>query len=261
MPSNSDPAAGQNGQQWHPGSYAKNGGFVAQLGLPVVALLDPRDGEDILDLGCGDGVLTETLSAAGANVVGVDASSELVGAALAKGVDARRGNGENLEFDHEFDAVFSNAALHWMLDPDAVVAGVARALRPGGRFVGEFGGFGNCEIIIAALHDELARLGHDAGAADPWYFPTPAEYQTVLETAGFSVSTTVLIDRPTPLPGSLADWLDTFAGSFLSLADPGQRGQLVEDVCVRAAGKLCDKDGIWTLDYVRLRFAAYLPRG
>ena len=127
--------------------------------MPVVDLLAPRPGERILDLGCGDGALTEKLAAAGCDVVGADASAELVKAARARGLDARLMNGEALDFDGEFDAVFSNAALHWMLRPDAVIDGVYRALKPGGRFVGEFGGAGNVATIASALEAALDRRG------------------------------------------------------------------------------------------------------
>src|SRR5512142_2028530 len=138
-------------QTWDPERYARNARFVADLGMPVVELLAPKSGERILDLGCGDGALTEKLVAMGCTVVGVDGSAEQVAAARARGLDCHVMDGEQLTFNNEFDAVFSNAALHWMKRADAVIAGVWRALKPGGRFVAECGGHGNIKAIETAL--------------------------------------------------------------------------------------------------------------
>ncbi|MGH7789991.1 MAG: class I SAM-dependent methyltransferase, partial [Candidatus Binatia bacterium] len=146
-------------QSWDPERYARNARFVAELGAPVVELLAPRAGERVLDLGCGDGALTERLVALGCAVVGVDASPEQIAAARARGLDAHVVPGEGLAFAAEFDAVFSNAALHWMKNADVVIDGVWRALRPGGRFVGECGGAGCVAQIVAALAAALARRG------------------------------------------------------------------------------------------------------
>ncbi len=147
----------------------------------MLELLDPKPGERILDLGCGDGVLTEKIVAAGAAVVGVDASAEMIDAARRRGLDARVGDGAQLGFAREFDAVFSNAALHWMKrDPDAVIAGVARALKPGGRFAGELGGHGCVAAITVALFAVLARRGASGSLESPWYFPTVADYRARL---------------------------------------------------------------------------------
>jgi len=141
--------------KWSPADYAANAAFVPALGAPVLELLDPQPGERILDLGCGDGVLTEKIVAAGAVVIGVDASAAMIEAAQARGLDAHVVDGQALEFDSEFDAVFSNAALHWMLDSVAVANGVYRALRPGGRFVGEMVGEGNIATLRAGIRAEL----------------------------------------------------------------------------------------------------------
>ncbi len=175
------------GQSWDPDLYARNARFVSDLGMPVVALLDPRPGERILDLGCGDGVLTEKLAAFGCEVVGVDASQAQVEAARARGLDARVLDGEALPFEAEFDAVFSNAALHWMKNPGAVVEGVRRALRAGGRFVAECGGRGNVSRIRAAISEMLRRRGRDAETVNPWYFPSAEEYRRLLEAHGFEL--------------------------------------------------------------------------
>ena len=160
-------------QRWDPNRYATSARFVAELGEPLIGLLAPKPGERILDLGCGDGALTEKIVATGATVVGVDASAEMVVAARARGLDARVMDGQSLGFDHEFDAVLSNAALHWMRQPDAVLKGVRRALKPGGRLVAEFGGAGNVASVAEALIEALGRRGIDGRALVPWYYPTP----------------------------------------------------------------------------------------
>ena len=220
-------------------------------------LLAPVAGERILDLGCGDGALTEALVARGCAVVGVDASAAQVEAARRRGLDARVMDGQRLAFDAEFDAVFSNAALHWMTNPERVIAGVWRALRPSGRFVGELGGRGCVARIVAALRAALARQGVDESRIQPWYFPGDDEYRARLEAHGFTVRSSALIPRPTSLPGDLADWLETFAESFLTAAR--DRGALLEAVRAELRPHLCDAEGRWMADYVRLRFAAVKP--
>jgi SAM-dependent methyltransferase len=246
-------------QTWDPEGYARNASFVPELGAPVVERLAPRPGERILDLGCGDGVLTERLIALGATVVGIDGSPEQVAAARARGIDARVGDGERLEFDEEFDAAFSNAALHWMRRPDDVIAGVWRALRAGGRFVGEMGGKGCVARIRHALVAALSRRGVDGEAADPWYFPDAEEYRARLERGGFEVRSIRLFPRPTPLPGDVEGWLETFARSFLAVVPDGERPAVIAEVRDALRDTLRDADGTWNADYVRLRFEAYKP--
>jgi SAM-dependent methyltransferase len=247
------PAAGQ---VWDPRAYARNGGFVSELGAPVLDWLAPRAGERVLDLGCGDGVLTAQIVAAGCRVLGADASAEFVAAARERGLEVDLVDGQALNYREEFDAVFSNAALHWMRrDPDAVLAGVARALKPGGRFVAEMGGAGNVASIRAAVYDALSRRGIDAVGADPWYFPTAAEYQARLEAAGLTVVRIQSFARPTPLPGDVAGWLRTFAQAFLECVPPGERAAVVAEV-QEALRPGLGASGVWIADYVRLRFVA-----
>ena len=246
-------------QHWDPARYQRNAGFVAALGQPVVELLAPRPDERILDLGCGDGTLTAVL-AQRARVTAVDASPEQVAAARARGLDAHVADGMRLGYAVEFDAVFSNAALHWMRDPDAVIDGVWRALKPGGRFVAECGGAGNVAAVLDALHAVMARHGIDGHAVSPWYFPSVDEYRARLERRGFVVASIDLIPRPTPLPGRLADWLDTFAESFLAAVPAEERGAVKDEVEAMLRATLCDARGAWTVDYVRLRFAAVKSR-
>lgn len=249
------------GQDWQPERCAANARFVADLGLPVLEWLDPRPGERILDLGCGDGALTEKLARTGCTVIGVDAAAAMVAAARERGLDARCMDGQALPFVQEFDAVFSNAALHWMkADPAAVVAGVARALRPGGRFVAEMGGAGNVAAITVALMAVLGRHGLDGTAALPWYFPTPEAYGQLLESHGFAVHRIELIPRPTPLPVGMASWLDTFAEPFLKLLPEAERASAKAEVVALLRPVLCHDADQWVADYVRLRFCATLAQ-
>ncbi|WP_245585084.1 class I SAM-dependent methyltransferase [Solimonas flava] len=249
------------GQAWDAGAYARNGRFVADLAADLVDWLAPSPGERVLDLGCGDGALTEQLVERGATVVGADASPELVAAARARGLDARVLDGQALPFDAEFDAVFSNAALHWMKrDPDAVLAGVARALKPGGRFVAEMGAAGNVAAIRGAVHEAMARRGLDATAADPWFFPTLADYRRRLQAAGFEVAGIETFARPTLLPGDIRGWLQTFAQAFLAAVPEAGRAALVDEVRSALAPRLANAAGQWTADYVRLRFIATKKR-
>lgn len=246
---------------WDPQAYATHAAFVPALGSAALDLLAPHAGERILDLGCGDGVLTERLVAAGAEVVGVDADPAMVAAAVEKGLDARVGDGRRLAFGPEFDAVFSNAALHWMGEPAPVVAGVFRALRPGGRFAGEFGGHGNIAAIRVAVRAVLAARGYRVPAQEDNYYPTAEAYRAALEAAGFVVATCAIIPRPTPLASGMGAWLQTFRGGFIDAAGvpPEKRGQVIEDTRALLRPVLADAAGNWIADYVRLRFAAHKP--
>ncbi len=248
-----------NAQSWDPERYARNARFVSDLGAPVVELLAPRSGESILDLGCGDGALTKKLADLGCRVVGVDGSTAQVEAARALGLDARVMNGEQLEFDGEFDAVFSNAALHWMKRADEVIGGVWRALRSGGRFVAECGGHGCVATIVAALDRALGERGVDSRTLNPWYFPTAEDYAARLRARGFVVRSIALFPRPTPLPGDVTGWLETFAESFTRPLPVSARRPFLEEVQDLLRPDLCDGAGRWTADYVRLRFAADKP--
>ncbi len=245
-------------QRWDPERYRRNAAFVPAYGAPLIAFLAPKAGERVLDLGCGEGALTVKLAEC-ASVVGVDASPAQVEAARARGLDARVMDAAALAFDREFDAVFSNAALHWVKDLDAVFAGVHRALKPGGRFACEMGGEGNVATVRAALDRALRRRGIDPGAADPWRFLGEDEARMLLARAGFALPSMTLFARPTDLPGSLADWLDTFAGSFLSRLPEAEHGPLKDEITEYLKGRLSDSAGRWTVDYVRLRFLAVKP--
>src|SRR3954471_11535448 len=218
-------------QEWNSARYDKNARFVSDLGEPLVDLLNPQSGERILDLACGDGVLTEKIIARGAELVGVDGSADMVAAARQRGIDARVADAYQLDFAPEFDAVFSNAALHWMKrDPDAVIQGVRRALKPEGRFVAEMGGHGNVAAITIALCATLENYGvENSAAVIPWYFPSSEEHRQRLERAGFNVEYIELIPRPTPLPTGMRGWLETFAIPFTSSVPEDKRAAFLDD--------------------------------
>jgi trans-aconitate methyltransferase len=243
-------------QTWDPQTYAKNARFVSDLGAPVVDLLSPQPGERILDLGCGDGVLTKKIADLGCKVIAVDASAPQVEAARRLGLEAYVMNGEALPFREEFDAVFSNAALHWIKQADTMIEGVYRSLRRGGRFVAECGGYGCVEKIRAALVQALDRRSIDGESRVPWYFPTPGDYATRLERAGFRVNSIALIPRPTPLPGDIVDYLETFGQSFLAALSDDARAEYLREVRAVLEPQLVDSAGVWVADYVRLRFSA-----
>ena len=240
--------------RWTSDTYCANAAYVPALGGAVLELLNPKTGERILDVGCGEGSLTQKILAAGATVVGIDASAEMVGAAAARGIDARVIDAERLPFEREFDAVFSNAALHWVRDHDAMLAGVHRALKPGGRFVAEFGGHGNIAAIQVAIRSVLANHGWATNVHR--YYATPAEYSARLEAHGFTVAHIDLIPRPTPLPTGMRGWLETFERATLDRMPPAQREAFLQEVEDLLREEVCDAYGNWTAHYVRLRFLA-----
>jgi trans-aconitate methyltransferase len=250
--------AGIAQQSWKAERYAEAGAFVPVLGMPVVELLDPRPGERILDLGCGDGTLTRQIAERGAAVVGVDASADFVAAASRAGIDARLGDATSLTFDREFDAVFSNAVLHWVRDADAALSSIFRALRPGGRFVAEFGGHGCIAAIVLAVTVVLQRRGHVLQS--PWYFPTAEEYAAKLTAHGFEIDSVELYPRLTPLPTGIRGWLATFAGPMIDVLPEGERAAAIDEVEGLLRPVLCDTAGRWTADYVRLRCVARRTR-
>ena len=245
-------------QSWDAAAYDKNARFVSDLGAEILSWLDPKPGERILDLGCGDGALTLKLIEAGAKVVGVDTSESLLAAARARGIDARLMDGQALQFAAEFDAVFSNAALHWMPRAEDVVRGVAKALERGGRFVAEFGGHMNIAAIVTALRAVALRRGLDPALAAGWFYPTPDEYRALLERHGLRVERILLAPRPTPLPTGMRGWLLTFRKPYFDAMPEPEREVVLAELEDLLAPALRDRAGNWTADYVRLRVRAQL---
>lgn len=254
--------------RWSAADYAQNAGFVPALGAAALALLDPKPGEFVIDIGCGDGVLTEQIARAGARVIGLDASPEMVEAARARGVDAFVADCQTLDLDRQverfgqFDAAFSNAALHWMLDPAAVARGVFKLLRSGGRFVGEMGGEGNLAILRRGLRDELTERGYSLPAEDPQWYASPADFEAVYRAAGFSGIETELVARPTPLPAGIGGWIKTFRRGLLDIAGvpAEEREEIAASVEHRLSPELRQSDGTFIADYVRLRFRMHKPQ-
>jgi SAM-dependent methyltransferase len=245
-------------QSWDPQAYGNNGAFVHQMAGGVVEWLAAQPAEDILDLGCGDGQLTARIAAVGAQVRAVDASREMVAAARTRQIDAVEASAESLPFaDASFDAVFSNAALHWVRNQDAMLAEVRRILKPGGRFVAEMGGQGNIAAIRVALLAVLARYGCSDREAGVNYFPTQESYTRRLERHGLRVERMQLLSRPTPLPESgMSGWLRTFRRGVLEGLPAELREKVVEETAALLAPALRDEEGNWVADYVRLRFIA-----
>lgn len=249
--------------RWSAADYAKNASFVPRLGDAVLNLLNPQPAELILDVGCGDGVLTERIVEAGARVIGLDSSEGMVEAARARGIDAFVADAEDMDVERfgAFDAVFSNAALHWMLDPDAVASGIFKALRGGGRFVGEMGGEGNLLTLSTALREELTARGYVMPDQDPSWYAGVDEFTRLYLTTGFSDIKAELIPRPTPLPGGAADWVKTFRAGVMDVAmvPEFERDDIAAAVEAKVAPVLQQPDGSWNADYVRLRFAMRKP--
>lgn len=242
---------------WNAARYVAEAGFVAEMAASLVDVLAPQAGERVLDLGCGDGALTERIAARGAEVLGVDSSAEQLALAQSRGLAVEHLDAHALPYHARFDAVFSNAALHWMREPARVLAGVARALKPGGRFVAEMGGAGNIASIVAALEAGIRCRGLDPAPLNPWFFPTPAVYAGLLEDAGLRVRSLHYFERPTPFARDVGDWLSLMAVPFLGAVD--DPALLVDEVRESLRSRLLDADGVWQLDYVRLRFLAEKP--
>jgi trans-aconitate methyltransferase len=243
-------------QAWDTSVYAQDGRFVAELAESLLETLDPQPGERILDLGCGDGFLTQRIAEAGATALGVDSSAAMIAATERRGLPTLLADAAALHFVEEFDAVFSNAALHWMSDQHAVIENVRRALRPGGRFVAEMGGHGNVAAIRVALLAVLLPLRVPLERIECNRFYTPAEYRTLLDGHGLRVENISLTPRPTRLPAGISGWLELFrAGVFEELASAERTRAMLEIVSLLQP-VLCDAEGNWTADYVRLRFVA-----
>lgn len=241
---------------WDAARYQDHHSFVWRFGANLIELLDPKPGERILDLGCGTGQLTAEIARLGAQVVGLDKSAQMLAEAR-KNFPALafvEADAANFEFAEAFDAVFSNAALHWVKDAEGAARSIAGALRPGGRFVAEFGGHGNIASVMAALRHVL---GPGADGQSPWYYPSIGEYTPLLERHGFEVRNASLFDRPTPLEGEngLKQWLLMFCQAYLRALTSDRAGEVINQLLAELRPVLY-RDGVWTVDYRRLRILA-----
>jgi trans-aconitate 2-methyltransferase len=238
---------------WDAARYQDQHSFVWRYGANLLELLNPQPGERILDLGCGTGQLAAEIARAGAHVVGLDNSADMLASARKNFPHLTFVLADAASFDYPepFDAVFSNAALHWVKNAEGSVSSIARALRPGGRFIAEFGGRGNIALVQAALR---AVLGPSADEQSPWYYPSIGEYAPILERHGLELRNASLFDRPTQLEGEngMDHWLRMFTQTYLRQFSPERADEIVRQLVEQLRPALyCD--GVWTVDYRRLR--------
>jgi trans-aconitate methyltransferase len=239
--------------KWNAADYARVGGFVAELGVAALDLLDPQVGERILDVGCGEGTLTKKIVERGATVLGIDNSPEMIAAARANGIDAVQMDVADMTFTAEFDAAFSNATLHWVLEKDQAARAIFRAVKGGGRFAGEMGGEGNLKSLREALDEELIIRGYVPPVEASNWYASPEEFAAVYEAAGFEQVDARLIERPTPIEHGVAAWVTTFRRGWLD------RAQVPEDERAEIGAAVADRVGSNVADYVRLRFIMRKP--
>ena len=247
---------------WNVDLYNEKHGFVHQYGSHLIDLLDPKSGELILDLGCGSGQLTAKISESGATVIGIDGSKDMIQASknLFPDMDFYHMNADSFFFDQPFDAIFSNAVLHWIQDQIPATKNMYTHLKPGGRLVVEFGGYGNVANIVNALRKSLNNHGfHKNAGFERWYFPTIGEYTSVLESTGFEVSLAQLYDRPTFLDSKnegIKDWIEMFGNHFFEGINAKEKAAIVTEV-QNNLKLACFKDGKWYADYRRIRVVAF----
>ncbi|MEH1936887.1 MAG: methyltransferase domain-containing protein [Nostoc sp.] len=245
---------------WDAALYEDKHAFVWQYGEDLLKFLNPQPGESILDLGCGTGQLTEKIAQAGAEVMGVDHAPAMIEKARQNYPHIRFdvADAKNFQVDKPLDAVFSNAVLHWVKEADSAIASIHQSLKPGGRFVAEFGGKGNVKAIATALESALEAINIPAQTLNPWYFPSIGEYATLLEQQGFDVIYSSLFARPTPLAegeAGIANWIQMFASSFLTGLSSEQQIQVIRVVEEYLKPTLYQQ-ATWTADYRRIRIVA-----
>ena len=247
--------------RWNAELYDSKHDFVFQYGESVLELLDIKPGERILDLGCGTGHLTQKIKEAGTEVIGIDASADMIAKAKEsfREIDLRVADAAGFHFDEPFDAVFSNAVLHWVHKADEAIKCVYNSLKPGGRFVAEMGGKGNNARVMAAMRQTLEKYGHaDLAKRKMWYFPSLSDYTTRLENAGFRVTFAAHFDRPTLLKDGregVAKWLEMFGSTFFEGIGQIEKEQILTEI-TDAVEPHYNQNGDWYIDYVRLRFVA-----
>ncbi|CAM5786592.1 MULTISPECIES: class I SAM-dependent methyltransferase [Brevibacillus] len=248
---------------WNSQLYDTKMSFVSAFGKGILDWLQAKPGESVLDIGCGTGDLSHELASMGAKPTGIDFSEEMIDAARKKypHLPFYVADAHTYRTTETFDAVFSNAALHWMKQPEKVAESIWIALRPGGRFIAEFGGAGNVETVIEKIRIVLSSAGIDASERMPWYFPSIGTYSTILEHQGFSVTCAQLFDRPTPLPdgeNGILHWLNAFCSPFFTGMSAGEKKAAYRDIAEELKPHLFH-DGSWVIDYKRIRVAAVKP--
>lgn len=249
--------------QWNADTYTQKHAFVFEYGAGLVDLLAPQAGELILDLGCGSGELAWEISNRGAQVVGLDASADMLAKARQQfpALDFRLGDAARFELPERFDAIFSNATLHWVPAAAAAIRQMYQHLKPGGRLVAEMGGQGNVGQIVAAVLRQLQRYGYPLAAADWWYFPSVGEYAGLLEKQGFRVRLAQHFDRPTALADpetGLTDWIEQFGAHFFAGVHATDKAEILAAANTELRPALW-RDGQWLADYKRLRIVAEKP--
>lgn len=248
--------------QWKSALYESKHSFVWQYGAECLELLSPQQDDRILDLGCGTGQLTQEIATHGAIVIGIDQAPTMIAQARHNypNLQFEVADATDFHFEEPFDAIFSNATLHWIKQPERVIACIWKALKPGGRFVAEFGGKGNIKTVTAAIDKTLEAAGYPVKPElNPWYFPSLGEYTTLLEKQGFSVTYATLFDRPTRLEDGekgLQNWLDMFANPFLQQIPVNQRRNVIQMIEHQLRPELY-QDETWFVDYKRIRVVAW----
>lgn len=242
---------------WNANLYDQKHSFVSKYGSNLIDLLAPKQGEKILDLGCGTGDLAKKLDDVGVNVVGVDKSQNMVAQALSKypHIHFKVRDAASLGYNREFDAVFSNATIHWIKQPEQALNSIYQCLKPGGRFVAEFGGKGNVQIITDEIIQQLKQAGIDYRMEQfPWYYPSIGEYTSLMEEIGFRVIFAEHFDRPTPLDGEngLRNWIEMFGCQMFAGIDKDKIDGIITKVETNLK-EILYKNGLWAADYKRIR--------
>ncbi|NVJ53806.1 MAG: methyltransferase domain-containing protein [Campylobacteraceae bacterium] len=241
--------------KWNADNYNKHADFVSNLAFPVVDLLNPKENEKILDLGCGDGTLALEIKKFNTKVIAVDLSENMVEKTKKKGIEAYVMSATELSYKNEFDAVFSNAVLHWVKEPETAITKIFNALKANGRFIAEFGGYGNIKYLTDAMQEVFDKSKEYGEFNNPWYFPKDTDYKEMLEANGFKVEYIELIPRPTKID-DISNWLDIFANGIVSHLTKEQQSSFKQEVRAILNPKIYSEENGWVADYVRLRLKA-----
>ena len=241
--------------KWNSSKYKNHANFVSDMAVDLIEVLNPKKDETILDLGCGDGTLAIQIKQNCKSIVAVDLSTDMVEKTKSLGIKAYVMNATNLDFENKFDAVFSNAVLHWVKQSKLAVQNINKVLKPNGRFIAEFGGCKNINTIVEAIQEVFSQNKDFGTFNNPWYFPTKKEYKNILEQNGFEVKDINLTTRPTPID-DISNWLSIFANGIISHLNKEQKETFLSQTKYILENKLYSKENGWVLDYVRIRVEA-----